>query len=168
VLKHHWQNLKYLVRHKWYVLRAGLKYRVWWHQLVLHDWSKLTPSEWSGYANYFFNRDPKLKLFAEADQDTQKQAFYAAWNAHQKRNKHHWNYWVSLGDGGKTTVLEMPERFVREMVADWAGASMAIRGFDDSINWYHVNRELIMLHPKTRQLVEKLIGYGGELIYGCA
>lgn len=146
----HWENFKYIVRHKWFVARMGLKYRVWWHQLLIHDWSKFTPSEWYGYANNFFSGKKT---------DGTRSRFMYSWNAHQKRNKHHWNYWVCLGDGSKNTVLKMPERFVREMVADWAGASMAIRGFDDTLNWYTANREKMQLHPETRELVEQLIGW---------
>jgi hypothetical protein len=156
----------------------GLKYRVWWHQLVLHDWSKFTPSEWLGYANHFYAK-PSIKqkiatLMSQAvvtrealDEvhslnallDQWKEDFLQAWNSHQKHNKHHWQYWVLREDSGKTIALKMPERFVREMVADWAGASIAIRGFDDTLNWYEKNRTIMVLHDESREMVERLIGY---------
>lgn len=50
----HWNNLKYLARHKWYVLHAGLKLNVPLWRLIVHDWSKLTPIEWFAYTDYFF------------------------------------------------------------------------------------------------------------------
>lgn len=53
-IKSHWENLKYLAKHKWYVFRAGLKLNVPLLRLIVHDWSKLTPIEWIAYTHYFF------------------------------------------------------------------------------------------------------------------
>lgn len=173
----HLKNLSYILRHKWHVFNMGLKYRVWWYQLVLHDLSKFTPTEWFGYTNYFYARETVKKRLAllalhpdrevvreesaelTALLDHWKAKFNEAWNHHQKANKHHWQYWVLRNDDGKVVALKMPDRFVREMVADWAGASLAIRGYDDTLNWYAKNRDLMMLHEETRKRVEELIGY---------
>ena len=57
-LKPHKANAKYLLKHKWHVLRAGLKLNVPLWRLVVHDWSKLTPIEWFAYTAYFFNKRP--------------------------------------------------------------------------------------------------------------
>ncbi len=54
----HKANAKYLLRHKWYVLRAGLKLNVSLLRLLIHDWSKLTPIEWMAYTHYFFGKQP--------------------------------------------------------------------------------------------------------------
>ena len=54
----HLNNLKYLAKHKWAVLRAGLKLNVPIFRLIVHDWSKLTPIEWFAYTAYFFRKDP--------------------------------------------------------------------------------------------------------------
>jgi hypothetical protein len=148
----HWTNLKYLLRHKWEVAKAGWKYGVPLHQLIFHDWSKFLPMEWFGYARHFYG----------VKTDKTKMAFNYAWNHHQKANKHHWNYWCMVKDGGVLEALEMPERFAREMVADWTGAGIAIKGYDDTKNWYKENRNKIMLHPRTRNLVEFLLDYKHE------
>jgi hypothetical protein len=145
----HWTNLKYLLRHKWEVFKAGWKYGVPIRQLVLHDWSKFLPIEWFGYARHFYGTKT-----AESKLD-----FLYAWNHHQKANKHHWNYWVTIGDGPVMTALEMPERLVREMVADWTGAGIAIKGYDDTKNWYKEHRDKMLLHPNTRALVDRLLGH---------
>lgn len=55
-LKPHKANAKYLLKHKWHVLRAGLKLNVPLWRLVVHDWSKLTPIEWFAYTCYFFGK----------------------------------------------------------------------------------------------------------------
>lgn len=145
-MKKHWKYLKYVIRHKWYVLLAGLQLRVWWHQLLLHDWTKFTPVEWFAYVNHFYNRNAAIKG-----------SFERAWNHHIRWNPHHWQYWVlNRDDGRKPEAVEMPERFVREMVADWIGAGRA-QGNDDLSEWFYDRYETIILHPKTRELVVSLV-----------
>ncbi len=58
-------------------------------------------------------------------------------------------------------ALEMPHRYVYEMVADWIGAGKAISGKNDVKAWYEKHREVMVLHPKTRDLVEVLISVYG-------
>lgn len=85
--------------------------------------------------------------------------FDAAWNHHQKANKHHWQYWVLTNDSDepKHQALEMPETYVREMVADWIGAGRAITGKYGVKKWYEGNKHKQMIHCKSRSLVEDLI-----------
>lgn len=58
-------------------------------------------------------------------------------------------------------ALEMPDRYRREMVADWRGTGRAISGKDDTASWYAKNRDKIILHPRTREWVEHQLGIGG-------
>ena len=51
----------------------------------------------------------------------------------------------------------MPEKYAREMVADWAGAGRAITGKWETLEWYKKNQEKILLHPETRSLVESIL-----------
>lgn len=143
-MKAHLKYLSYVLRHKWFVLLAGRKLGVPLIQLLLHDWSKFLPSEWFPYARYFYASGTKAP-------------FDVAWNHHQKRNPHHWQYWVLKPDQGHAYSLKMPERYAREMVADWVGAGRAITGKIDVAAWYGKNRSIIDLHPETRELVEELI-----------
>lgn len=133
--------LWYLARHKWFVFLSGLKRKAPLWNLIIHDWSKFLPSEFFPYANYFYG---------SKDQDS----FNRAWNYHQKRNKHHWQYWVYTEDSGATITLEMPEKYRREMLADWDGAGMAIHGIQDTKNWYIKNRAVYQFHPETRKKIE--------------
>jgi hypothetical protein len=77
-----------------------------------------------------------------------------AWLHHQKWNKHHWEYWVIPSHG----PLNMPDKYVREMVADWFAAGRAFDGAWDAKNWYL--RQDLLLHPLTRVKVEGLLEYG--------
>jgi hypothetical protein len=77
---------------------------------------------------------------------------------HQKRNKHHWQFWVHVYDTSEAVcrATQMPERFAREMVADWVGAGTA-QGHPDCRVWYAKHKSRMCLHPDTRILVETLI-----------
>jgi hypothetical protein len=139
-----------------------LKWGVPWWTAVIHDWTKFTPTEWFPYVQSFYNpdgskRNPKT---ASGTLDINKTArsFAAAWNSHQKTNKHHWQYWVLINDEDGTVPLEIPEGYVREMLADWEGAGKAITGKADPVGWYTRNYDKFMFHPKTRALVEQLLG----------
>jgi hypothetical protein len=149
-MKAHLNYLRYVLRHKWFVFLACLKMRVPLWQAIVHDWDKFMLDEWLPYVHTFYKPDGS-KQYAETP------SFARAWNAHQKRNKHHWQYWLLTWDRGETVPLEMPEVHVREMIADWIGAGRAIAGRVDPRPWYEDNRDEIILHPGTRRMVERLL-----------
>lgn len=149
----HLRYARYVARHKWFVLIAGLRTGAPLWRLLIHDWTKLTRSEWNPYVRSFYGG------WAWAERPAQvTAAFDMAWLHHQHANPHHWQHWVLREDSGATKVLEMPEHFVREMVADWLGAGRAINGYWDATNWYLSNLDKIMLAVRTRALVESLLG----------
>ncbi|MGJ3241158.1 MAG: DUF5662 family protein [Anaerolineae bacterium] len=151
----HWSYLKYVVRHKWYVFEECLKLGVPLHIAILHDWDKFLPDEWMPYAETFYKVDG-------SKQYDMGEAFTTAWNHHQKRNKHHWQYWMITWDKGNTDTLPMPDLYRREMLADWRGAGRAINGKDNAIEWYTGMRNNMKLHPETRQWIEQQIGYEAD------
>ena len=51
----------------------------------------------------------------------------------------------------------MPLEYIKEMVADWAGAGKAITGSWEVKNWYEKCQDKIQITPKTRMIVEELI-----------
>jgi Family of unknown function (DUF5662) len=154
-VKSHWAYFKYVVRHKWFVFMAGRCVGVSFWRLLIHDWSKFLPSEWDAYVRSFYNRDGSKRDWKTRD-PFDKQEFDAAWNHHQKVNKHHWQYWclVNDSDDPKIKPLLMPEKFWREMIADWMGAGRAITGQWEVWSWYEKNRNKILLHDYIRNAVE--------------
>jgi hypothetical protein len=150
-MNRHFKYGVYIIRHKYFVLLAGIRLGYWsllW-RLIIHDWSKFTPSEWGPYANYFFgpkeNRDHK--------------GFDYAWIHHIHHNKHHWDYWcmVEEDEEGCVRALRMPRKYALEMVFDWMGAGRAITGKWEAKEWYFKNRDNIILHPETRRTVEGIL-----------
>ena len=190
----HWQYLKYIIRHKKYVFIAGrvLKVSIW--RLIIHDWSKFLPSEWKAYADYFYGVTKenyiKARITVELNKgscnsatakgiadynwdkiyDNREFDFNDAWLFHQRRNKHHWQYWLLINDSGVTLTmadrdtleaentyryfkneiaLPIPNVYVREMVADWFGAGRAITGKWEGKEWYENNKYNMIINDKS-------------------
>lgn len=161
----HWSYLKYVIRHKWFVFQECVKIGAPLWRAVIHDWTKFLPCEWFAYAEKFYGKkvnenepDDCRYWMARGPVDA---AFRHAWNHHQKANRHHWQYWLLTNDSDdpKHRPLDMPDSYVREMVADWAGAGRAITGTLDVIGWYRKNRGNILLSENTRNLVEFLLNH---------
>ncbi len=144
---------RYLFRHKWHVFWASCRLGVPLRGL-LHDTSKFRPSELIPYARSFYDRDgsPRGNRPEEI-----KLAFDQAWLLHQHRNPHHWQYWTLRKDDGTLKVLPMPDKYIREMVADWVGAGLAQGHGNDVIPWYNKNKYSMILHSETRAKVESLL-----------
>lgn len=183
-LKRWWYKNKtyagYIWRHKVAVYRAGRMLGVGRWQLICHDLSKLRRDEWGPYA-HFFNGGPhkpwaqvtsyeKMHYYDMAWRSSAegvREAFDRAWLNHQHRNPHHWQSWLLVEDSGERVLLEMPLKYAREMLADWMGAGMAIRGhgLDDAIAetrlWYGKKRDVIVIGDATRAFVESTLGVAG-------
>lgn len=160
-MRKHFKYLRYVVRHKWFVFRAGRELDVPLAQLVFHDWQKFTPTEWFPYVETFYGeKESPRRKDGGYDPNAVSDAFDRAWLHHQKvGGKHHWQYWILPLDDGGFRALEMPDRYRREMVADWRGAGKAITGTDDVLPWYAANRDRMILHDNTRAWVEGTIGF---------
>jgi len=154
-LKYAWLTIK----HKCFVFYAGVKWtKAPVIRLFLHDISKFSPSELPHYGKQFFG--------SADDPDS----FIRAWIHHQNHNPHHWEYWIPRTGHNRCTPpfpdnkpVAMPEWAVREMVADWFGASRAYNGkWPESLSdweWYNMAYDSIAkrLHPETKQKVDQVI-----------
>jgi hypothetical protein len=159
--------LKYLrqvFRHKWFVFIEACRLGVPWLGLI-HDGSKFGIREMLPYARYFYGNystSPEVwrrcpSYTGRTKQDVSRE-FDAAWNDHQKRNRHHWQYWVLINDRSEPQIsaLPMPERYIREMVADWRGAGRAY-GNPDTAGWYEGTKDKQIMHTDTRRRVDELL-----------
>ena len=138
-MNYFWLTLK----HKWFVIVAGRRLRVSWLRLLLHDWTKLTPSELPHYQRQFFGTHGK-----------RPDKYVACWTHHQNHNDHHWEYWIPRTGHSHCSrpypdnePISMPDQAVREMVADWLAAGRAYNGrWPDFKNWVWLEDNL----PKMR------------------
>lgn len=148
-IKKHLKYASYVFRHKWYVFVECVKLGVPFLGLT-HDLSKFRPDEWIPYANYFYNMNG-------GPSPEECEAFDEAWLRHIHRNKHHWQWWVILRDNNGNRILDMPDKYRREMLADWIGAGKA-QGNDDTAGWYAEKRPFLILHPETEAWLDGQFG----------
>lgn len=131
----------YIIEHKWYVFLECLKIGQPIHGFM-HDLSKFLPSEFFPYAEKFYGGDYCYKYF-EVETD-----FNFAWLLHQRRNRHHWDYWVK-SDGN---AVQMPNKYIMQMIADWRAMG---RKFNDTADdFYLKNKNRMKLHKKTIETIE--------------
>lgn len=146
--------LKYLIKHKWFVMIECFKVGLYWRGIV-HDMSKFLPNEFFPYTKFFYGgMTIDKKCITTTDIEI---AFNLAWLKHQKRNKHHWQWWILLGDDGQTRIFEMPHKYRLEMLCDWNGAGRAQGLGDNTKKWYKENKDNIKLHFKTKKWIEDKI-----------
>lgn len=120
--------------------------------MFTHDISKYLPSEFIPYSR-FFSETNREKDYKKSDE--QNQNFQKGWLLHQKRNKHHWNYWVSVTRKNEIIPTEMPSKHVKQMVADWRGMG---RKFGGTANEYYIkNKDNMILHERTVYKIENII-----------
>lgn len=146
-LKRYWDYFKYVIEHKKNVFIECWKDGLYL-QAFTHDLSKFSPTEFFSYANYFYGNK---------EDTSNKIAFEYGWLHHQKKNKHHWEYWVD-SDG---KALEIPSKYIKEMICDWKAMS---RKFGGTVQeYYYKNINKANLHISTRCRLEYELGF----IDGC-
>jgi hypothetical protein len=95
--------------------------------------------------------------------EREAKGYSMAWLHHKGRNKHHLEYWIDYSMNPKEGMigLEMPKRYLVEMVCDRIAASRTYRGdkYKDSDPWEYFahSREHYMIHPKTEEELEFLL-----------
>lgn len=145
----------YVLRHKYYVaiecLRRGL-----FLQAITHDLSKFRLSEIRSYAEYFYGNSSGGVKKGDHEGTPIQEAFDLSWLKHQHRNPHHWQHWILQEDSGGVKIMEMPDKYMKEMVCDWIGCGKAL-GFPDTKGWYEKNKDQMRLHVNTRTKVENLL-----------
>jgi len=173
------QYLSYVLRHRWFVFLECYKVGLVW-QGIIHDLSKFLPSEFFPYANYFYGSshnclacehmireggycDINFSGIGDGEQaknckDYTTKGFDLAWLLHQKRNKHHWQWWVLIRDNdddkGEYTILDIPLKYKKELLCDWRGAGKAQGYGDNTLQWFHKNKTKMKLHPNTKKWLE--------------
>lgn len=117
-----------------------------------HDASKWTTDEYPAYDAYFYGGNKTYEV---------RNNFDKAWLHHIHNNPHHWQHWVLLEDdpniGSIGKALEMPLKYVYEMIADWWTFSWRNNNLLEMFSWYQSHRDHMMLNVKTRIIVERIL-----------
>lgn len=163
-LRHAIGHLKTITRHHnsvmRYCLRAGLI-----RQGIFHDLSKLSPTEfWKGVRYYQGSRSPN-------NAEREDTGVSLAWLHHKGRNKHHYEYWIDysddLGDGRGLKGIQMPRKYVAEMIFDRVSASRVYRGRDfkltDPLDYYLKGSDKAwFINDETKRQMEFLLRMWAE------
>jgi len=151
-MRAHWAYLKYVLRHKWFVLLECIKLGVPLWRAIIHDWSKFLPDEWFPYVEWFYTERKSTEWFDLYSKygvveiapwgEFCKDRFDSAWRLHQRRTDHHWNSWVLVHDSGDITCIPMSRVCLLEMIADW-NAVTRVSGQPNTRQWYEKNKKNI-------------------------
>lgn len=115
-----------------------------------HDASKTDFEEYDAYDQYFYGNNRSSEVVDN---------FNYAWLCHLHKNPHHWQFWVLINDDESegTFALKMPEHYVIEMICDWWSFSWTNGNLFEIFDWYKEHKNRMILHPETRELVEKFL-----------
>lgn len=143
----HWRTVRH---HRKLVRQFCFEQGLYWQGLT-HDLSKYSPVEfWNGVKYFTGTASPHVGERAEKGHSD-------AWIHHHNHNKHHAEYWHDIVDG-KSACVEIPHKYLVEMVADRVAASKTYLKDtyvpEAPLNYYLTHMEENEYHPKTR---EKLV-----------
>jgi len=145
---YHLRYLRYFLAHKWRVFVLCWEFDVPLRGL-LHDLSKLRPSEWFAHAKYF-GRDPASRIdVCELDR---------AWHLHQHRNRHHWHWWLVWSDDGRYSPRYIPTRYRMEMLADWIARADSCEGLQQ---WWIKYGSKLPIEDRSADWLGNVIMRGG-------
>jgi len=149
-------HLSTIIEHKRFVRQACFKMGLYW-QGITHDLSKFSiPEFWVSVKYFNGTHSPN------AD-ERRAVGYSSAWLHHQGRNKHHFEYWNDYSGENKKYKLpiEMPMRYVAEMVADRYAACRTYHKENytskDPLNYFLMNKATILMHENTKVLLEEIL-----------
>ena len=152
-----WQHFKTITYHKILVAQGCFQVGLIW-QGLMHDMSKYSPTEfWVGARYYQGHRSPN-------NAEREDIGYSSSWLHHKGRNKHHYEYWLDYSTKnikGGIAPAPMPNRYIVEMLMDRIAACKVYEGKNFSqespLAYYRKGKEPAPLHPKTKELLEKLL-----------
>ena len=152
-----WKHFRTITYHKYLVMKGCFAVGLY-RQGLMHDLSKYSPTEFLVGAKYFQgDRSPN-------NAEREEKGYSAAWLHHKGRNKHHYEYWIDYSTrevpGGMAPV-EMPVRYVAEMLMDRIAASKGYLGdrYTDAapLQYFQSAKEPPVMHENTRKLLLQLL-----------
>ena len=150
------KHLKTVHAHRREVRKNCFRMGLYWQGLT-HDLSKYSWAEFRIGAKYFMDDQ------SPHNGEREEYGYSTAWLHHKGRNKHHLEYWMDYDVHGDHHIagMRMPEKYVAEMVADRVAASKIYKKekYTDAsaLEYYMSKRDFHILHPETRELLEKLL-----------
>ena len=143
-------HLKTVLIHKFWVFYYACKLGIPW-QGFIHDFSKFSPVEFRESVKFYQGGKrspiPVVKNVL---------GYSKAWQHHKGRNPHHYEYWTDNYDEG-TTAIQIPYKYVIELVADWLGAAKSYNGKEftikQEIEWWNSCKDDKFINEETKLLI---------------
>lgn len=147
----------YLLKHKFWVMFFCFKHGLFW-QGITHDWDKFLPSMFYVYWKHFPVISKTRKTDGKYDPLKAPPDYQRAIMEHFNRSKHHWQHWI-LANGSEFRPLDIPEKYIKEMICDWAGAGRTRQGRTWNKKkvreFYNSSRERMVFSKESSHLIEK-------------
>ena len=118
-----------------------------------HDESKWKDEEYTAYADYWNRKEHTKDVLLN---------YNLAWNHHIHNNPHHWQYWVSIKNDGEYKILDMPDEYIYEMLADW-GSFKYTDTNKTAYKWYSKNKDKMLLSNYTKQKLDDIFSINNNL-----
>ena len=135
--------------HKFWVAYYCFKAGLYW-QCITHDLSKFSWIEFWESVKYYQGTSSPINA-CKADK-----GYSLAWQHHKGRNPHHYEHWTDNYDSG-TTCIEMPYKYVAEMICDYLGAARAYLGhkftYQGEYMWWKNKMLVAKMHQNTKDYV---------------
>jgi hypothetical protein len=144
------KQIRQILIHKWYVFEICCKLGIPL-QGLFHDLSKFSFAELiEGSKYYRGDVSPHV--------ESRKQIGYSlAWINHKAKNKHHWEMWLDINADGEFIPAPMPNKYIKEMLADRISACKAYEGknwnHSSALNYYNKNKDKYIMHEDTKEKI---------------
>ena len=154
---HPWKHFITITRHRHTVMRMCFQIGLY-KQGLLHDLSKYSWTEFSRGSRYFQgNRSPN-------NYERELYGYSVSWLHHKGRNRHHFEHWVDYSLDKEHVIMgvQMPRRYVAEMIADRISASRTYLGekYDQTqpLAYFLKSKEALwFIHPQTKRELEGIL-----------
>lgn len=150
MIKNFFGHLKTVLIHKFWVFYYACKLGIPW-QGFIHDFSKFSSVEF--FESVKFYQGGKKSPIPVVKKEL---GYSKAWQHHKGRNPHHYEYWTDNFDND-VIALQIPYKYVIEMVADWLGAGKAYNGrnftIKQEINWWNSCKDSKFINDETKLLI---------------
>lgn len=126
--------------------------------ILKHDNSKYDIGEYEAYDNYFYGNIRSYDVVNN---------FNKAWLEHIHKNPHHWQHWILINDepNKKEIILDMPLKYIIEMICDWWSFSWQKGDLYELFKWYDEHKDHMKLSPDTRHTVEYILTYIERILH---
>lgn len=146
------KHLHTVNKHRFIVMNLCFKLGLYWQGLT-HDLSKYSYIEFFTSVKYYTGSKSPI------DKEIKEKGYSSCWLHHKGRNKHHWQYWTDFYHG-EVVYIDMPLKYIKEMVADRIAACMVYQKDnyqpDSALRFYLNSQEKLFIPKKTS---EKLLSY---------